>query len=137
MGHAADSQIIRERFNTRWPIEQPSVAFSFADVDYEPTKDQPWVRLSVLTGDQTQVGLGDLRRFRRIGIVNVAIFIPAGSGDGLAKELADSVASIFMGRTVSGVIFRGTGLTRVGVDEAWTLWNCDTPYQADECIAIS
>lgn len=137
MGHATDSQTVRNRFNTQWPIEQPSVEFSFADVDYTPTKDTPWVRLSVVPGEQRQVSMGSIRRFRRIGIVSVQIFTPAGSGDGLAKELADSVAAIFMGRTVDGVIFRGTGLDRVGVDGAWAVWNATTPYQADDCIPIS
>lgn len=137
MGHAADSQTIRERFNTQWPIEQPTIDFSFADVDYNPTKDNPWVRLSVLTGEQRQVSMGLFRRFRRTGVVSVQIFVPAGSGDGLAKELADSVANIFQGRTVEGVIFRGTDLTRVGVDGAWAVWNATTAYQADDLIQIS
>ena len=137
MGWAADSQVIRDRFNTQWPIEQSTVPFSFADVDYKPTPDQPWVRLNVLTGNQRQVGLGKKRRFRRIGIVLVQIFVPAGSGDGLAKELADSVADIFMGRTVSGIIFRASDLDRIGVDGSWALWRSTTPYQADDCIEIS
>lgn len=137
MGYAADSQTIRDRFNTQWPIEQPSIPFSFADVDFTPPPDAVWVRLNVLPGNQTQVGMGIRRRFRRIGIVLVQIFVPAGSGDGLAKELADSVADIFMGRTVNGVIFRGTGLDRLGVDGTWAVWRAQTSYQADECIAIS
>jgi hypothetical protein len=137
MGYESDSQTIRERFNTQWPIEQPLVEHSFADVDYNPTKDTAWVRLNILTGEQTQVGMGSLRRFRRVGVVSVQIFVPAGKGDGQAKILADSVANIFMGRTVNGVIFRGTGLDRVGVDGAWAVWTANTPYQADDCVAIS
>jgi len=137
MGFASDSQTIRERFNTQWPIEQPTVPFSFADVDYDPPKDTSWVRLNVLPGDQRQVGMGSLRRFRRVGVVLVQIFVPAGSGDGLAKELADSVAKIFMGRTINGVIFRGTGVDRLGVDGPWAVWRAQTDYQADDCIAIS
>lgn len=136
MGFTSDSQTIRERFNTQWPIEQPTIPFSFADVDYNPVKDEPWVRLNILTGNQRQVGMGSIRRFRRTGVVLVQIFVPAGSGDGLAKELADSVANLFMGRTINGVIFRGTRLDRVGVDGAWAVWRSETPYQADDCVAI-
>lgn len=137
MGWAADSQTIRERFNTQWPIEQPTVPFSFADADYIPPHDDTWVRLNVLPGTQTQVSMGIRRRFRRVGVVLVQIFVPAGSGDGLAKELADSVANIFMGRTVNGVIFRGTSVDRQGVDGSWTLWRANTPYQADDCVLTS
>jgi len=137
MGFQSDSDTIRSRFDSQWRIEQPSVSFSFGDVDYNPPDDVAWVRLNILTGEQTQVGMGSLRRFRRVGVVSVQIFVPAGEGDGLAKELADSVANIFMGRTVNGVIFRGTGLDRVGVDGAWAVWTANTPYQADDCVAIS
>jgi hypothetical protein len=70
-------------------------------------------------------------------VVVVQIFVPAGSGDGLAREIADSVANIIQGRTINGVIFRGTGMTRVGVDGAWSMWTANTPYQADDCIAIA
>lgn len=134
MGYAADSQTIRERFNTQWPIEQPTIPFSFGDVDYDPPKDTTWVRLNVLPGAQRQVSMGIRRRFRRVGVVLVQIFVPAGSGDGLAKELGDSVANVFMGRTINGVIFRGTGVERVGVEGPWGLWRSTTPYQADDCI---
>lgn len=120
-----------------WPTQQPGIPYTFADVDYVPPKDSPWVRLTVLPGDQRQVSMGMLRRFRRVGVATVNIFVPAGRGDGLAKQLADSVAAIFMGRTVDGVIFRGTELTRVGVDGAWSVWAANTPYQADDCIAIT
>jgi len=137
MPHATDAQTIRERFNSAWPIEQPTINLTFSDVDYKPIEGDPWVRVTILPGGQTQVGLGDLRRFRRIGVVACQIFVPAGSGDGLARELADSVANIIQGRTLNGVIFRGTGLTRVGVDGAWSVWTADTPFQADDCVAIA
>jgi hypothetical protein len=76
--------------------------------------------------------MGDTRRFRRVGIIEVQIFTPAGSGTGLATQLADTVRDIFEGRTISGVIFRATSLTRVGVDGAWMQHNASTPFQADE-----
>ena len=141
MTHAADAATIRARFDDNWTTERPSntpaIPATFSDVDYKPTEGTPWVRLTVLPGGQTQVGMGSLRRFRRVGVIAVQIFVPAGSGDGLAREIADSVANIFQGRTISGVICRGTGLTRVGTDGPWTQWSADTPYQADDCIAIS
>jgi hypothetical protein len=135
MGHAIDAQTIRQRFETEFGALSPAIEYTFGDVDgFTPPEDAAWVRLHVLSGDQRQVGMGKYRRFRRIGLVEVQIFVPAGSGDGLAREIADSVADIFEGRTVSGVIFRGTGLNRVGVTGAWVQWNCSTPYQADSLV---
>lgn len=142
MGHSTDAATIRQRFDDEWPVEQPGVAFSFGDVEFNPPDTEPWVRVSTLSGAQTQVSMGKLRRFRRVGIVVVQIFVPAGSGDGIAREFADSVAAIYQGRTIDGVIFRGTGLTRVGItgttrtrDGAWVQYNATTPYQADDLIA--
>ena len=137
MPHASDAQTVRERFNSAWSAQQPSVTLTFSDVNYKPVEGNAWIRVTILPGEQTQVGLGDLRRFRRIGVVACQIFVPAGSGDGLAREIADSVAIILQGRTLNGVILRGTGLTRVGVEGAWSVWTADTPYQADDCVAIT
>jgi hypothetical protein len=135
MGYSTDAQTIRERFDSEWPVQQPSVPYSFGDVEVDPPDDSPWVRVSTISGEQTQVSMGKLRRFRRVGLVMVQIFVPAGGGDGTARELGDSVAAIYQGRTVKGVIFRGTGLTRIGIDGAWVQYNAATPYQADSLIA--
>lgn len=138
MAHADDAQTIRSRFDTLWPAQfSPAVPHTFSDVEYTPVEGTAWVRLTVISGEQRQVSMGKLRRFRRTGVVGVNIYVPVGSGDGRAQELADAVADIFMGRTVNGVIFRGTGLTRVGREGAWQVWLADTPYQADDLVAIS
>jgi len=136
MGYASDAQTIRERFEAQWTASSPVPAtYTFGDVDgFTPPENEPYVVLHVLSGDQRQVGMGKYRRFRRIGLVEVQIFVPAGSGDGVARELADSVTDIFEGRTVSGVIFRGTALNRVGVTGAWVQWNCSTPFQSDSLV---
>lgn len=137
MPHATDASTIRNEMNDNWAIQQPTVVLTFSDVNYKPVEGKAYIRVNILPGDQTQVSMGDLRRFRRIGVVAVQIFVPAGSGDGQAREIADSVATILQGRTLSGVILRGTGLTRVGVEGAWSMWTADTPYQADDCVAIT
>ncbi len=133
MGYAADSDIIRQHFETNWPVQQPTIPHYYADVDLDPV-DDTYVRLTVVTGDQTQRSMGMTRRFRRVGIVSVEIRVPAGSGDGVAKELGDSVADVFMGMTISGLILRGTSLQRVGPEGAWMVYSTTTPYQADSLI---
>jgi hypothetical protein len=132
---ASDSATIRQRFETLWPGQfSPQVPHTWGDVKYDPPEDTPWVRLTILPGQQAQASMGKQRLFRRNGVVVVDIFVPAGSGDGRAKELGDAVTNIFMGRTVSGVIFRATSLERVQVDGAWTQYSASTPYQADSVI---
>ncbi len=138
MGFDATATTIRTRFNTQWPSLQPTVPFTFDNQGQNeedfPTRDSAWVRLTILDGDSLQVEMAGTRRWRRPGVVEVQIFVPAGTGDGLSAELADSVRDIFEGRTISGVIFRATSRQRVGRgrDAAWVQWNASTPFQADE-----
>jgi hypothetical protein len=99
-----------------------------------PSRDAPWIRLTILDGEGQQVEMGMKQRWRRPGIVEIQVFIPAGDGDGLSAELCDTVRDIFEGRTINGVIFRATSRRRVGRgrDSAWVQWNASTPFQADE-----
>lgn len=134
MGFAATESTIRSRFNTQWSSLRPTIPafFDNAGDDVTPPEDSTWVRLTVLPGGSSQVEMGNLRRWRRVGVIVVQIFVPAASGTGLALELGDTVRDIFEGLTVSGVIFRATSLNRVGLDGAWLQYNASTPFQADE-----
>jgi len=135
MGFASDSATIRTRFETEWAgAVSPAVAYFHADMKFTPPVNLAWVRLTVIPGQQTQVEMGMKRRYRRRGLVVVDIFVPAGSGDGLAKVLGDVVADIFMGRSVSGVVFQGTSLDRVGPDGPWIQYSSSTPFFADSLI---
>ncbi len=134
MGFDATEAAVVARFEARWTALQPNIPFTYdnqGEADFI-TRGAPWVRVTILTGTSTQVAMGSTRRWRRLGIVTVQIFTPAGSGTGLATRLADTVRDIFEGRTISGIIFRATSLTRVEVDASWMQHNADTPFQADE-----
>jgi hypothetical protein len=134
MGFDATEAAIVARFESQWRALQPNIPYAYdnqGEADFI-TRGAAWVRVTVLPGTSTQVAMGTVRRWRRLGIVTVQIFTPAGSGTGLATQLADTVRDIFEGFTISGIIFRATSLTRVEVDAAWMQHNADTPYQADE-----
>jgi hypothetical protein len=78
--------------------------------------------------------MGMKRRVRRRGLVVVDIFVPAGSGDGTAKEYADIVAGIFQLRSVNGVVFQATSCDRVGPDGPWVQYSASTPFYADTLV---
>jgi hypothetical protein len=132
--YANDSAVIRQRFAAQWAGVSPTIAYTFGDVKFDPPAAAPWVRLTILPGEAVQVEMGMKRRVRRTGLVVVDIFVPAGSGDGLAKSLGDAVAGIFQLRTLSGVVFRATSMERVGPDGPWVQYSASTPYQADSLI---
>jgi len=134
MGFAAAETTIRTRFNSEWSSLRPTIPVFFdnAGDSVQPPQNSAWVRLTVLPGTSQQVEMGRLRRWRRVGVIAVQIYVPAASGTGLAQELGDTVRDIFEGLTLSSVIFRATSLNRVGLDGAWLQYNATTPFQADE-----
>ena len=134
MGFAAAEATIRTRFNSEWSSLRPTIPVFFDNAGdaVQPPQNSAWVRLTVLPGGSQQVEMGRLRRWRRVGVIAVQIYVPAASGTGLAQELGDTVRDIFEGLTLSSVIFRATSLNRVGLDGAWLQYNATTPFQADE-----
>ena len=134
---AAISQTIRTRFDTQWQLNSPTYLHFFAGqpVTAEQINGVPWVRMTILPGETTQVGFSNSgRRKRTVGIADVQIFVPVAQGDGLAQQIADQVASLWEMSTISGVIFRATNVQRVGEEGAWLQYNAQTPYQADELV---
>lgn len=134
MGYEATEQVIYERFQALWPTLQPTVPYTFENQGElnSHSKDKPWVRLTVLQGNSSQVEMGNKRRWRRPGVVEIQIFLPTGDGTGMATELADTVRDIYEGSTISGVLFRATSLGPGTVDGPWRQYNVTTPFQADE-----
>lgn len=136
MGYQATEQTIRERFAAQWPTLQPNVEYTFDNQgELNPNNTgEAWVRVTVLQGTANQVEMGNKRRWRRPGTLEVQIFLPTGTGTGLATELADTIRDIYEGRTINGVIFRATSLGPGNVDGPWRQFNVSTPFQADELL---
>ena len=94
----------------------------------------PWVRFSIRASNADIASMGGTgnRKFRQAGSVIVQIFIPTGSGDGKAYDIADDVAAALRGVTVSGVRLGATTPPRfVGPDGAWWQGNTSTPFEFD------
>lgn len=133
MTFAATADTIRARFNTEFPLVRASVPIAWDNVAYEPTPQTPWVRLTIVEGEGELAGLAGkgANLYRHRGVVIIQIFVPIGDGDGLARAIADDIATIFRGQLVAGVHFRAPSARRVGPDEAWWQLNVRIPYRAD------
>ena len=132
---ASIGQIIRSRFITQWATFSPTYTLvqSGQPTPTESVNDAPWVKLSTLFGESRQVGFSNAGpRKRTVGNAVVQIFVPAGTGDGLAESLSDRVADVWEMTTIQGVIFRATSVQRVGEDGTWLQYNATTPFQVDE-----
>lgn len=92
----------------------------------------PWIRMSMRNAEAFQVSLGDNRTWRHAGSIICQIFVVAGTSDGLAHKIADQIAAIFRGVTVSGIRFKATSPPQfIGADGNWYQTNSITNFDYD------
>lgn len=137
MGFATQSAAITDHIVDRF--EYASVVTEntpFRPAIDPTTKEQlPWVRVSVRESGASNVERGGTdRRIRTRGIMIAQIFVPADSGIGAARELADRMAELIRNKLIENVRFRAPWPDPVGVDGPWYQLNLVAPYFADEIV---
>lgn len=134
MSYEAAHSAIRQRFETIWaartPAQMPNVKFDDPDTD-------PWVRLVIAQAAAEWAGFGDPGNNveRNYGQVTVQIFVPSGTGEGLALEYADVVKGMFRDwrDASSGLRFLVPPYARqIGNDTKWYQINVVAPFQFDD-----
>lgn len=131
MSFESAANTIRSRFYDDFPTYRPNVDIAWPNANYTPTSGEEWVRLNILPASSRQVAtVGD--KWRHPGVVSVQIFVPEGTGDGKAYAIADDVAAVFQGMTLSGVRFKATSANTVGPDaDGWYQVQADTDFEYD------
>lgn len=124
----ADNIAIESRFETQWGLTTP---VAYMNVEFDPPRGSPWVRLSVLPGGEGQIELGNPSLDRHVGIIDVSIFTPEGKGTKQARELAEQAAAVFRKASFSGILCRNPDVTTVGVMDGWHQITVRVPYQRD------
>lgn len=101
-----------------------------------PTTPVPWARISLRhgTGGQTALsGADGTRRYDRIGILTVQIFIANGKGLSEGYTLGKIVVDAFEGKTTpSQVWFRDVVNKEIGPDGEWFQFNVTAEFVYDE-----
>ena len=129
MTYAAALASIEQRFATAWGTTTP---VQWPNRNYEPQPGNEWVRLTVLDGDSTLVGLGlNARLYTHPGVILVGIFVPKGNGERRSAVLVDSVSEIWRGVEFDGILCRAPAVTRVGLTGEWFQTNVSVPFQRD------
>jgi hypothetical protein len=131
---------IFQLFYTSWSLMAPDVPVYWQGVDIpsvSPPVTGPWVRIFIEHTGSQQVSYGPTgaRRYERNGQVTVQIFTPIAVGGGLTRleELAVIARDAYEGvGTASGIFFRNSRISEVGVSEAWWQMNVVLDFQYDE-----
>lgn len=88
----------------------------------------PWVRFSVLYGALNKPAIGPNADHDQWGFVSVQVFVPTGTGDGVARRVAWAIGELFR-RYESGGLWCGLPEYRtVGDSDGWYQINVLVPW---------
>jgi hypothetical protein len=135
VSYTAQDQAIRTRFRSQWSGETP---ISWPNEEFRPPNPPaPWVRLRVMDFDAEQADIaGALSTYRHTGDVVVEVFVPLGSGEFRAKELAQKVQDVFRGWQSGGMRFYTPRAVPVGKsEEIWWKINVLARFERDSVFA--
>jgi hypothetical protein len=118
------------RFAALFPVDNPVNPIprvTAPNLDFEPTNNLPWLRISILDGDG-RLFPGNLTALS-VGIIAVQVFLPHGSGVKVGNLLADHVSGIFSGKTFNQIFCGFTKKPMHGIVDGWYQINVDTPFR--------
>ena len=116
----------------------PKVLWQALESDSDtPRTDSPWARVTIShnAAPQRTFGAAGERRFERLGIVTIQIFVPTSIEQGmtLSETLAVIARDAYEGQsTPSGVWFRNATIREVGPDGPWYQTNVVAEFIYEE-----
>lgn len=141
----AASALIQTRFVSRWDVLHPEVSGSrdvpvaWPNVQFDPsTQFVPgthlgWIRFNIMiSGAFPASTSGSVVRQRTVGIIDVQVFVPQGTGDRVAASIADDVTSALQFVTLSGLVITAATPIPVGTtDDGWYQINVTSNFRYD------
>lgn len=128
MGYAAERQAIEQRFAAAW--SQTPTAWD--NVDFAPPEGAAWVRFHIEGGEAEQLTIGAPVVVRHRGTIQIAIFVPLGSGAGTLAALADQASAIFRLATFEGIVCDTADKHPLGPRDNWFGALLEIPFRRDE-----
>lgn len=131
---------LESRLNTWAAAQSPAVPVAWQNAAYTPTTGSRYVRAALLPAETQNPIYGALHR-RLVGLLQVDVVAPTGTGMAASEALAESLCTQFR---------RGTTLTQDGltvvmdyspsigpalIDEGWVALPVSIRYRADDFSA--
>lgn len=115
MSYETERQDITQAFKTAWEAGSNLPVKYFNSEFTPPANGSPWVTFTIIRGQSRAVGIvgNNQVRYRHPGVVQIDISIAQKKGSRIALLLADEIAAIFRGKTISGIRFFAPELTEV------------------------
>ena len=123
--YAEETAAILDWLDGRWaehPIAKPNTRF-------EPPARAPYVEVRINRQTAFNAAIGSAIRVRHPGLLTLVVRVPVNSGDGLAIDIADDLASVFRNVRIDGSIqFRAPTVRDFGPSEGWYVVHVDCPF---------
>lgn len=112
MASSALNTTIESTFATAWASTTP---IKYDNVDFTPVEGVSFVSLEVWDGVSTKASVGAGVQVRRtIGTTFVHVYTPLNGGSKPARDLADSIKTVFRDLQVGGITFEEGDVLRIG-----------------------
>lgn len=129
MSYAAERQAIEQRFAAAWT----ATPIAWDNVDFTPPAGA-WVRLHIENGASFQASMGVPIHVRCPGLIQIAVFVPVGTGLGLSASLADQAGAIFRFALFDSIVCRSHFKRGVPEQDGWSAAIVEVPFHRDEFV---
>lgn len=135
------SDAIRETIATKlvatFPLAAPTVKLFFENQDFaQPTNQTAWAYCTIQDSRTGRCEISNAGRYETLGVVNIQIMTPEGTGTKLIRTVCDKLSLILtdkqfplIGETGS-VTFYGYQKRNRGSLNGWYTWNAIWEYKA-------
>lgn len=96
-------------------------------------ENELWVRLTVINGRGINVQAGKNGTTRATGIFVVDVFVPKGSGNKLANNVADQAVDLYRKQFFDNIRAEETEVVEIGISDAWHQVQMTLFYNFDDC----
>ena len=128
---------VETRLSTQLAITNPTVKIKYENVKFNQPSNQTYVSIYLLEGDSFQASLGTSFTERHVGVLQVDIMTPEGTGTQSRNALAETIGGFFRRNQAlledgSYVQFRVPRYTSLGNEGLFDRIAVSIPYYRDE-----
>lgn len=135
MSFATARRDIEKRMDANWA----TTVIAWDNVDFQPPRDDYWVRFSIAENNTDRKNIGATGTFRHFGMIFIQIYAPKNQGTNVVRGHADSIASIFRDARFNGIVCQEAEVTNVGLVDSHPYYqvNLSIPFYWDGVYTAS
>lgn len=128
---------VEHRLTSQLALTHPAVKIKYENVKFNQPSGSLFVAVYVIDGDSFPANLGDKFTERHVGIIQIDVMTPEGSGTSNRNKLSDRISEIFRIKQAvlddgSSVTFRSPRTTPLGNEGLFDRVAITFPYYRDE-----